>query len=33
MINLDFMLSNENVGYYMKKGKQQQLKDKKKKNN
>jgi hypothetical protein len=33
MINLNFMLSNENVGYYMKKGKQQQLKDKKKKNN
>jgi hypothetical protein len=33
MINLNFMLSNENAGYYMKKGKQQQLKDKKKKNN
>jgi len=33
MINSNFMLSNENFGHYMKQGKQQQLKDKKKKTN
>ena len=32
LINIDFFLSNENVGYYMKKGKQEQLKQQKKTN-